>query len=132
MIGIFHNKFLPLGDNDFIKSLFEIVETKSLFLGNSISTNYPAMPIVKFTYALKRFFPDLADTRVNSASLPDLLDSIDTQYPGLKSYILDEQGMLRKHVNIFIEGELIRDREGLSDAFQKDSEVVIMQALSGG
>ncbi len=90
------------------------------------------MPIVKFTYALKRFFPDLADTPVKSKNLPDLLDAVDIHYPGIRSYLLDEQGQLRKHVNIFIEGELIRDREGLSDSFQKDSEVVIMQALSGG
>ena len=90
------------------------------------------MPIVKFTYALKRFSPDLTDTSVNGNSLSELLNGIDLHYPGLRSYILDEQGRLRKHVNIFIEGELIRDREGLSDAFQKDSEVVIMQALSGG
>lgn len=53
-------------------------------------------------------------------------------YPGIQSYILDEQGMLRKHVNIFIDGRMITDRNALSDAFTKDSEIYIMQALSGG
>ena len=90
------------------------------------------MPTVKFTYALKRFFPQLKETSVQSGTLPDLLESIDQQYPGIQHYIVDERGALRKHVNIFIDGELITDREQLSDAFSENSEVYIMQALSGG
>ena len=90
------------------------------------------MPTVKFTYALKRFFPQLKEMPVDSSTLPDLLESIDEQYPGIQSYIVDERGSLRKHVNIFIDGELIKDREHLTDAFSDNSEVFIMQALSGG
>lgn len=90
------------------------------------------MPTVKFTYALKRFFPDLKETPVQSDNLPALLERIDQHYPGIQHYIVDERGALRKHVNIFIDGELIRDREQLSDAFSENSEVYIMQALSGG
>ncbi len=90
------------------------------------------MPTVKFTYALKRFFPNLQDTPVQVDSLPGLLEKIDRQYPGIQNYIVDEQGALRKHVNIFIDGELIRDRKQLSDSFSDQSEVFIMQALSGG
>ena len=90
------------------------------------------MPTVKFTYALKRFFPQLKEIPVTSNNLPDLLKAIDSQYPGIQSYIVDERGSLRKHVNIFIDGELIKDREKLSDVFSEESEVFIMQALSGG
>ncbi len=90
------------------------------------------MPTVRFTYALKRFFPELKETPVKSDTLPNLLQSIDQQYPGIQNYIVDERGVLRKHVNIFIDGELIKDREQLSDAFSQNSEVYIMQALSGG
>lgn len=90
------------------------------------------MPTVKFTYALKRFFPALKDTELQVASLPEVLDSVDAIYPGLRGYVLDEQGAVRKHVNIFIDGEMIKDRAELSDAFRSDSEIYIMQALSGG
>ena len=90
------------------------------------------MPTVKFTYALKRFFPDLADTPVEGGSLPDVIARIEEAYPGITSYILDERGELRKHVNIFIDGTQITDRQQLSDSFQKNSEIYIMQALSGG
>ncbi|MEO1434899.1 MAG: MoaD/ThiS family protein [Bacteroidota bacterium] len=90
------------------------------------------MPTVKFTRALKRFYPDLQDQELSEAGLPAVLDQLDAQFPGLKDYIVDEQGRLRKHVNIFIDGSLIKDRENLTDAFQPESEIYIMQALSGG
>ena len=90
------------------------------------------MPTVKFTYALKRFFPQLKEMPVDSGNLSELLASIDKKHPGIQHYIVDERGSLRKHVNIFIDGELIKDREHLTDAFSDNSEIFIMQALSGG
>ena len=69
------------------------------------------MPTVKFTYALRRFFPKLEETTIASTSLPEALSAIEQKYPGIQSYITDERGALRKHVNIFVDGELIRDRQ---------------------
>lgn len=50
----------------------------------------------------------------------------------LKSYVLDEQGRVRKHVSIFLDGTLICDRIRLSDAVGPESEIYVLQALSGG
>ena len=44
----------------------------------------------------------------------------------------DERGSLRKHVNIFVDEELLADRAALSDPLGRDARVFIMQALSGG
>jgi len=90
------------------------------------------MPQVKFTYALKRFFPTLREMPAEGTSFREVFDELDRQYPGLSTYVLDEQGRLRKHVNIFIDGKMIRDRTTLSDPFSGTSEIYIMQALSGG
>jgi molybdopterin synthase sulfur carrier subunit len=90
------------------------------------------MPTVSFTYALKRFFPDIDSQQVDAADVRDLLDKLDVKFPGLKGYIVDDQGRLRKHVNIFHNGTLIDDRVKLSDELTNTSEVYIMQALSGG
>lgn len=90
------------------------------------------MPVVKFTKALKRFFPTLQDTPANGSTLADVLSEMDTHYPGVKSYLLDEHGKLRKHVNIFIDGNMVNDRNALNDAFTERSEIYIIQALSGG
>jgi molybdopterin synthase sulfur carrier subunit len=90
------------------------------------------MPTVKFTYALKRFFPKLKDTPASGNSLQEVFKEIEINYPGLVSYVLDERGSLRRHVNIFIDGKMINDRNKLSDSFSSNSEIYIMQALSGG
>ena len=90
------------------------------------------MPVVKFTKALKRFFPNLQDTPANGSTITDVLSEMDSHYPGVKSYLLDEHGQLRKHVNIFIDGSMITDRNALKDAFTQNSEIYIIQALSGG
>ena len=90
------------------------------------------MPVVKFTNALKRFFPTLQDTPAGGSTIAGILGEMDTHYPGVKSYLLDEHGHLRKHVNIFIDGNMITDRNTLNDAFTANSEIYIIQALSGG
>lgn len=90
------------------------------------------MPTVKFTYALKRFFPGLKDTPAKGEMLTDILEEIEIAYPGIGSYILDEQGSLRRHVNIFINGAMIPDRTKLNSPVAEKSEVYIIQALSGG
>ncbi len=90
------------------------------------------MPTLKFTYALKRFFPGLEKTQAKGSSLSQIIDELENKFPRFRTYILDEQGRLRQHVNIFIDGNMINDRIELSDSFSENSEIYIMQALSGG
>ena len=90
------------------------------------------MPKVSFTRALKRFYPDLESQQVEASNIADILDLLNQNYPGLKDYLVDEQGHLRKHVNIFIGDKLIRDKVNLKDPVRAGDEVYIMQALSGG
>jgi molybdopterin synthase sulfur carrier subunit len=61
-----------------------------------------------------------------------VLDAVFAANPRLRGYVLDEQGGLRKHMIVFVNGEQVRDRVGLSDAVPADGEVYVMQALSGG
>lgn len=90
------------------------------------------MANVKFTSALKRFFPTLATTNVEAATISEIISAIEKKYPGISSYLVDDTGQLRQHVNIFLKDELIRDREKLSDKVEAKDEVLIFQALSGG
>ncbi|MCB0667598.1 MAG: MoaD/ThiS family protein [Saprospiraceae bacterium] len=90
------------------------------------------MAKVNFTHALKRFHPDLEPFSVSCGNVKELIDILENRHPGLKNYIVDEQGRLRKHVNIFIQQDLIKDRIHLQDRINADDEIYIMQALSGG
>ncbi len=65
-------------------------------------------------------------------TVADILTRLDRQFPGLRDYIVDETGALRKHVNIFVDGELVRDRRSLTDSVSTDTTIHILQALSGG
>lgn len=91
------------------------------------------MARVSFTSHLKRFFPDLAEEeQVPGATVREVLDELERRHRGLASYVVDDAGRLRRHVNIFVGEEPIRDREKLSDALAPGDRVFILQALSGG
>jgi molybdopterin synthase sulfur carrier subunit len=90
------------------------------------------MPRLRFTSHLRRFFPKLEEMSVAGATVAETVAALDHLHPGLAGYITDDQGALRKHVNIFVNASPIRDRERLSDPLGPDDEVFILQALSGG
>ena len=90
------------------------------------------MPTIRFTTALQRFFPTLKEQEVAGGTVGEVLEEVETRYPGIKDYVLDEQGRLRQHVNIFLSGELIEDKETLQDKVGANDEVYVFQALSGG
>ena len=90
------------------------------------------MPRVRFTYALQRFYPTLSEEQCEAGNLKNLLDEIDQTYPGIRAYLIEDSGAIRKHVNIFLDGKLLRDRGHLEHNLEGVQEVYIMQALSGG
>ena len=90
------------------------------------------MPTVNFTSALNRFFPDLKTAEIKATSISEALNQLEIQYPGIKDYLVDEDGTLRKHINIFIGNQLIKDREHLTDLVNESDEILVFQALSGG
>ncbi|MCY3917404.1 MAG: MoaD/ThiS family protein [Chloroflexi bacterium] len=90
------------------------------------------MAQVKFTPNLKRFFPDLCECEIEAATVAEIIAAVDRRWRGLGDYIIDEQGALRKHVNIFVGDELLRDKLALSDPVSANTKIYIVQALSGG
>lgn len=66
------------------------------------------------------------------ATLREVLDAVFATNPRARGYVLDEQGELRHHMVVFVDGELLRDRKRLSDLVRPDADVHVMQALSGG
>lgn len=91
------------------------------------------MAQVKFTRHLVRFFPTLENpTQIPGQNVAELIANLDARHPGLAAYIVDDQGALRKHVNIFLGEDLIRDRHSLSDPIGETDKIYIFQALSGG
>jgi len=90
------------------------------------------MAKIKFTSALKRFFPTLTELEMEGDTVKDVLNNIEKLYPGICNYLTEDDGRLRKHVNIFVQGNLIENRQTLNDPVRHNDELLIFQALSGG
>jgi molybdopterin synthase sulfur carrier subunit len=89
------------------------------------------MPVVHFTANLRRHVSCPTIT-VAGTTVGEALAVVFEQNPRLRGYVVDEQGAVRKHMNVFIDGVQIRDRLELADPVAADSEIYVFQALSGG
>ena len=89
------------------------------------------MARVVFTSNLQRHV-NCPETEVAAGTVRTVLAQVFAAQPQARGYVLDEQGHLRKHVVVFVDGQRVRDRELLSDPVRDSSEVYVMQALTGG
>ena len=89
------------------------------------------MPSIVFTPALRRFLR-VPETRVAGATVGEALSGVFASNHALRSYVLDDQGAVRRHVAIYVNGDPVRDRTGLSDPVAGDDEIYVFQALTGG
>jgi molybdopterin synthase sulfur carrier subunit len=89
------------------------------------------MATVTFTENLQRHV-ECPPTSAPGATVREVLAEVFRANPRARGYVLDDQGELRVHMVIFIDGQQIRDRRGLSDPVTPNGEVYVMQALSGG
>jgi len=69
---------------------------------------------------------------VAARSVDEALAAAFSDEPRLRGYILDDQGGLRRHLIVFVDGRPVRDRRRLSDPVGADSRIYVVQALSGG
>ena len=89
------------------------------------------MPTVSFTRALERFLP-VPSIQVEGTTLAEAMAGVFASRPTLRGYVLDDQGALRRHVVIYVNGRPLRDRIRLTDPVGPEDEVYVFQALSGG
>lgn len=89
------------------------------------------MARIVFTSHLERYL-DCVPREIEANSVASALQQVFDDNPRLRSYILDDQGVLRQHITIFVNGQVIRDRKLLSDPVGKGEEIYVLQALSGG
>ncbi|WP_412025607.1 MoaD/ThiS family protein [Burkholderia cepacia] len=69
---------------------------------------------------------------IDARTLGEAFETVFGEQPRLRGYIVDDQGALRKHLSVFIDGHPIRDRQHLSDALGDTSRIYVVQALTGG
>lgn len=89
------------------------------------------MPTVRFTENIQRHV-ECPTREVAGAHVREVLDAYFANNMRARSYVLDDQGRLREHMSIFINGEQLRDRARLTDPVPADGILDVIQALSGG
>ena len=86
------------------------------------------MPLVRLRGPLKRLAGDCSEHTLDGASVGDLLAEIERAHPDAKGWILDERGVLRRHINVFVNGEL-----GAQDTpVGVEDRIDVLPAISGG
>ena len=89
------------------------------------------MALISFTQHLRAVGPvDVA--RYDGATLADVLAAVARDFPKLPAYVLDDQGRLRRHIAVFVDGQMRPRDRALTDPISANAEVHIFQALSGG
>ena len=85
--------------------------------------------IVKLSPLLVDLFPGSARrVEVQAATIAEAVDELDRRWPGMRDRICDSRPAIRRHINVFVEGE----RVGLDKAIGPGTEIFILTAISGG
>jgi molybdopterin converting factor small subunit len=86
---------------------------------------------VHFTQNLARH-TECPPAAIAAETVSELLERYFERWPAVRGYVLDDQGEVRRHVKVLVDGRNIKDRRKLTDRIKDESEVYVFQALSGG
>jgi molybdopterin converting factor small subunit len=86
------------------------------------------MPLVRLRGPLKKLAGDRAEHSVDGGTVVDLLRALELAHPAASGWILDERGVVRRHINVFVNGE----RVGQETAVEPGDRVEVIPAISGG
>ena len=81
---------------------------------------------------LRRFTEGDAKVTVTGSSVGEALDALERAYPGIGERLRDDSGQIRRFVNVFVNGQNVRDRDGVETPLSKGDEVGIIPAMAGG
>jgi len=81
---------------------------------------------------LQKFTQDKASLTVEAKSIQELVDALEQSFPGIKKRICDEEGKLRRFLNLYVNNEDIRFLDGQTTLLQDGDEVSIVPAVAGG
>ncbi len=87
---------------------------------------------VRVPTPLRRFTGGAEEVNANGATVAALVNNLEKNYPGIKERICDEEGRVRRFVNIFVNGDDIRFLSNLDTAVKDGDEVSIVPAIAGG
>ena len=88
--------------------------------------------MVRIPTPLRRMTNGLDKVEMNESTLSNMIDELESNYPGFKERLIDENGELRYFVNIYVNGEDVRFLAGLDTQTNAGDEISIVPAVAGG
>jgi sulfur-carrier protein len=90
------------------------------------------MPILKIPTPLRSYVNGLVDVPVNGATVGEAVESLLIQFPAMRPHLTNSQGSLRPFVNLFLDGNNIKDLQGLATQLGKEDILLLIPSVAGG
>ena len=90
------------------------------------------MPTVRFPNVMKYYVNNQAEFFVPASTVQELVKQVVEQYPSVKFHLVDSEGNLRRHFNVFVNNVHIRDLQGLATQLKEEDKVILMASAAGG
>jgi len=90
------------------------------------------MPSVRIPTPLRKLTSDKDEVNISAANIAQLIDEMESQYPGIKSRLCDESGNVRRFINLYVNNEDIRFLKGKETVLNEGDIVSIIPAIAGG
>jgi sulfur-carrier protein len=87
---------------------------------------------VRVPTILRTYTKGESEVSADGSTLSEVLDSLDSSYPGIKGRVVDEQGKLRRFVNVYVGNEDVRFADGLQTTTPDGAQVSVIPAVAGG
>jgi len=87
---------------------------------------------VRIPTPLRRFSGGAEEVGVNGNTIAIVVNDLEAKFPGIKERLCDEQGRVRRFVNLYVNGDDIRFLNGLDTPVKDGDEVAIVPAIAGG
>ncbi|TCC45989.1 molybdopterin synthase sulfur carrier subunit [Kribbella capetownensis] len=87
---------------------------------------------VRVPTILRPYTQGASEVSAEGGTLVEVLDSLDSSYPGIKGRVLDESGELRRFVNVYVDDDDVRFADGLQTSIKDGGQVSIIPAVAGG
>jgi molybdopterin converting factor small subunit len=87
---------------------------------------------VRVPTILRPYTQGASEVSAEGTTLTEVLDSLDTSYPGIKGRVLDDSGELRRFVNVYVDDDDVRFADGLQTSIKDGGQVSIIPAVAGG
>jgi sulfur-carrier protein len=87
---------------------------------------------VRIPTILRTYIKGESEVTVDGGTLAEVVDALESSYPGIKARVLDESGELRRFVNVYVDNDDVRFADGLKTAVADGAQVSIIPAVAGG